>query len=551
MPATHRENWKEPFIASPSFDKATSTARLRELVKTAPDLTSPEYITEERVTAMSTSGAGITLVYGLQRIDTQIFSALQSLAEERQVCKQMQCLFAGKPVNFVNGFSSQSVAALHPITRDIFELAITSENQSRSLVENELQKLRVFIDSTMDEFDTLIFIGIGGSELGPHALAEALEPFYIPGRIVRYVANVDPDDMTAALKNINLKKTLVAVVSKSGTTLETATNEARARYAFEKAGLDACRHFVAITMPHTPMDDPTRYREVLHLFDFIGGRFSSTSMVGGLLISFLAGISTFFEILSGANEMDQVALRLDVRSNLPLLLALFGVWNRNFMGYPTTAIIPYSRALRRFPAHLQQCDMESNGKSIDRTSRLVPYQTGPIVWGEPGTNAQHSFFQLLHQGTDIVPVEFIGFRESQYGDDLLYKGTFSQEKLVANMIAQALALAIGKHDENPNMSFAGNRPSLLILARKLDPRTLGALLSLYEHKIAFQGFLWGINSFDQEGVQLGKVVADQLLQSFQARREKQGETNSLPVGQRIFDILDQVSFVYGTRPTLV
>jgi glucose-6-phosphate isomerase len=540
MTTSHKDHWKEAFVDTVPFEQTKSSALLLELAKNAPDLSVPNFITEERITSMSSFGAGVMVVYGLQRVNNDIFSALQALAEERQVFKQMQSLFSGKPVNFVEGFSSKGIPALHPITRDIFELAITADHSSRMLIENELQKLRSLLDEMGNDFDTLIFIGIGGSELGPHAIAEALEPLYIPGRSVRYVANVDPDDMATALKGLNLKRTLVAVVSKSGTTLETATNETVARHAFERSGLNPSEHFVAITMPQTPMDDKNRYRAVLHLFDFIGGRFSTTSMVGGLLISFLAGLPTFFELLNGANEMDQVALRLDARSNLPLLLALLGVWNRNFLGYPTTAIIPYSRALRRFPAHLQQCDMESNGKSVARTGVMVPFKTGSIVWGEPGTNAQHSFFQLLHQGTDVVPIEFIGFRDSQYGEDVLHKGTYSQEKLVANMFAQAIALAVGKGDDNPNKRFLGNRPSVLILAKKLDARTLGALLSLYEHKIAFQGFLWGINSFDQEGVQLGKVIADQLLMSIQARREKKFETNLLPVGQRLFDILDTI-----------
>jgi glucose-6-phosphate isomerase len=195
-----------------------------------------------------------------------------------------------------------------------------------------------------------------------------------------------------------------------------------------------------------------------------------------------------------------------------LLLALLGIWNHNFMGYPTLAVLPYSQALHRFAAHLQQCDMESNGKSITIDGSPVGSKTGPIVWGEPGTNGQHAFYQLLHQGTETVPVEFIGFLNSQYGRDIVVNGTTSQQKLLANLLAQSVALATGRNHQNPNKRFAGNRPSSIILGQRLDPQTMGNLLALYEAKIVFQGFAWNINSFDQEGVELGKVLAKRFLE---------------------------------------
>jgi glucose-6-phosphate isomerase len=228
------------------------------------------------------------------------------------------------------------------------------------------------------------------------------------------------------------------------------------------------------------------------------------------------------EFLRGANAMDKIATRSDFRTNLPLLSALLGIWNRNFLGLPTTAIIPYSQALARFPAHLQQLDMESNGKRIDKRGHPVDFETGPIIWGEPGTNGQHSFYQSIHQGTTIVPLEFIGFKESQYRDDVIYDGTSCQEKLLSNLFAQSIALAIGQKSDNPNKFFPGNRPNRILFGERLDPFTMGAILAFYEHKVAFQGFMWNINSFDQEGVQLGKKLALKMIEQFSARRH--GET---------------------------
>jgi glucose-6-phosphate isomerase len=281
------------------------------------------------------------------------------------------------------------------------------------------------------------------------------------------------------------------------------------------------------------MDDPSRYLRSFHMFDSIGGRYSATSMVGAVTLGFALGMEAVLDILRGAHEMDLAAEEPDIRRNLPLLMALLGIWNHNFLGCRTVAVLPYSQALSRFPAHLQQCDMESNGKSVTRRGEPVRWLTGPVVWGEPGTNGQHAFYQLIHQGTEVVPVEFIGFRQSQYGEDIEVNGTSSQQKLVANMLAQSLALAAGKRDANPNRAFAGNRPNSVLIADRLTPRTMGALLALYEHRIAFQGFCWNINSFDQEGVQLGKVLATRLLAMMagtSAGRPGAGEAGSVAAG---------------------
>ena len=219
--------------------------------------------------------------------------------------------------------------------------------------------------------------------------------------------------------------------------------------------------------------------------------------------------------------MDQHVIKVDLRKNLPLLSALLGIWNRNFLHLPTVAVIPYSQALLRFPAHLQQLDMESNGKRIDKTGAFVDFSTGPVIWGEPGTNGQHSFYQLIHQGTDPVPLEFIGFKKSQYPNDLEIQHSTSCEKLLSNLFAQSIALATGQKNSNPNKVFPGNRPNRILLGEKLDLYTLGSLLAFYEHKVAYQGFIWNINSFDQEGVQLGKVLATKVLSLFRAKRQKE------------------------------
>lgn len=274
------------------------------------------------------------------------------------------------------------------------------------------------------------------------------------------------------------------------------------------------------------MDNPEQYLRSFYMFDSIGGRYSSTSMVGAVMLGFALGFAQVEDFLAGAACMDVAAEESGIDRNLPLLLALLGVWNHTFLGCPTVAVLPYSQALHRFTAHLQQCDMESNGKSVTRYGEPVTVKTGPILWGEPGTNGQHAFYQLLHQGTEIVPVEFIGFRHSQYGEDLESGGSTSQQKLLANLLAQSLALAMGQENANPNRRFPGNRPNLILLADRLTPKVMGALLALYEAKIVFQGFCWNINSFDQEGVQLGKVLAGRILMMMGAGRAKDDDAFS-------------------------
>ncbi len=327
----------------------------------------------------------------------------------------------------------------------------------------------------------------------------------------RFISNVDPDDAAAVLDTIDVAHSLFVLVSKSGTTLETLTNESFVKDALAKAGLDASRHMVAVTSETSPLAKSDDYLAAFFMDDYIGGRYSSTSAVGGVVLSLAFGPKVFEEFLAGAAEEDALAKKENILENPAMLDAMIGVYERNVLGYPSTAVLPYSQALSRFPAHLQQLDMESNGKSVNRFGEPVAYPTGPVIFGEPGTNGQHSFYQLLHQGTNIIPLQFVGFKNNQMGVDVVIQDSTSQQKLCANVAAQIVAFACGKEDENPNKRFEGGRPSSIIIGDQLTPAALGALLSHFENKVMFQGFAWNVNSFDQEGVQLGKVLAKRVL----------------------------------------
>ncbi|MBU3935949.1 MAG: glucose-6-phosphate isomerase [Proteobacteria bacterium] len=515
---------------SRDFNKMTAFEELGALARAPYDLTASGALSPERIRSYRTHAAGFDLLYATQRVDDTVLAALQKLAEESGAVSQFMLMKKGAVLNRIVGYPSEERQVLHTACRDIFapdSLAPEATGQAKA----ELDKLADFlaaleaggiVNGAGDSFTDLVQVGIGGSDLGPRALYLALAAYKIPGRRVHFISNVDPDDAAAILNGLDLARTLVNVVSKSGSTLETLTNEELVRKAFAEAGLEPNRHFLAVTGKGSPMDNPARYLRSFYMFDSIGGRYSATSMVGAVMLGFGLGYAHLEEILRGANAMDLAAEVPDIRRNPPLLLALLGIWNHNFLGSETLAILPYSQALVRFTAHLQQCDMESNGKSVTRQGKSLAWKSGPIIWGEPGTNGQHAFYQLIHQGTAIVPAEFIGFRASQYGQDLLIEQTTSQEKLVANLLAQALALATGQPHENPNRCFAGNRPSVVLLADRLTPYSMGALLALYEAKVVFQGFIWNINSFDQEGVQLGKKLATRLLAHYAGRRKNSG-----------------------------
>ena len=517
------------------FHHLALVAQLHNLAQDPIDLTKEGVLTPKRIDNMMMEALGLKLFYATERVREKDISALCQLAEETQAVKKMNDMQNGEIVNYIKGFPCENRPALHTAMRDFFEQCNPSQEAklATELGYRELEKLRSLLDEIEKaaQITTVIQIGIGGSDLGPEAIYLALEAFHKPERKVYFLSNIDPDDGARIFQQVDLEKTLVVVVSKSGTTLETMTNERFAREKFKQAGLTTKHHFVAVTGRGSPMDNPERYMDCFYIWDYIGGRYSVTSMVGAFVLAFALGMDRFLDFLKGANAMDKIALRSDPLTNLPLMSALLGIWNHNFLQLPTVAVIPYSQALSRFPAHLQQLDMESNGKSIDKEGHFVEYETGPIIWGEPGTNSQHSFYQSIHQGTIVVPIEFIGFKENQYKEDILCQQTTSQEKLLANLFAQSLALAVGQKSDNPNTFFSGNRPNRILFADRLDPFTMGAILAFYEHKVVFQGFIWNINSFDQEGVQLGKQLASKMLEQFVLKRQgKSMDTKGFPLG---------------------
>jgi glucose-6-phosphate isomerase len=463
----------------------------------------------------------LKLFFATERIDDEALSCLQELADELLLVDQFKEMRRGKIVNRIEGVESENRQVLHTACRDMFS-ASAVEPVATGQARVELDKLKTFLGELESgqllnhqgkAFDTMIQIGIGGSDLGPRSIYEALKHYGIKGRKVFFISNVDPDDAARVLAEVDLETCLVNIVSKSGTTLETLTNELLVRSVMEKRGLDPAKQCIAVTGENSPMDNPDKYLRSFYMFDNIGGRYSSTSMVGAAMLGFYMGFERLMEFLEGASIVDYEAEEQELLKNIPLMLALIGIWNHNLLGSGSLVILPYSQPLHRFPAHLQQCDMESNGKSINRRGERVGYKTGPVIWGEPGTNGQHAFYQLLHQGTEVVPAEFIGFARSQSEQDEEFLGATSQQKLLSNLFAQTVALATGKTSSNPNRRFEGNRPSSLLFAEQLTPKVMGAILATYEAKIIFQGFLWNINSFDQEGVQLGKVLATRFLQA--------------------------------------
>ena len=463
---------------------------------------------------------GLSYNYAAKRVNEQILSELCELAKEAQLSEKYQALLNGEIVN-----TGEKRRVLHQLTRGQLGASVVVDGvDKRAFYLEQLAKIEKFagevhggkiVNEAREPFTTVVQIGIGGSDLGPRALYLALENWAKAEGCfkmeARFISNVDPDDAVSVLNSIDVARSLFIVVSKSGTTLETLTNEAFVKNALLQKGLKPSCHMLAVTSETSPLAHSSEYLAAFFMDDFIGGRYSSSSAVGGAVLSLAFGPDVFKRFLSGAAEEDKLATCSDPLRNPDMLDALIGVYERNVMGLPTTAILPYSQALNRFPAHLQQLDMESNGKSVNRFGDSIDYSTGPIIFGEPGTNGQHSFYQLLHQGTDVVPLQFIGFGENQTGVDVDIQNSTSQKKLCANVVAQIMAFALGKQDDNPNKAFAGERPSSIIYGKRLTPEALGALLAHFENKVMFQGFVWNINSFDQEGVQLGKVLAKKVL----------------------------------------
>ena len=463
---------------------------------------------------------GLTYNYAAKQVDDQVIDALEKLAAEAELSDKFAELYNGAVIN-----TGENRLVLHHLTRGQLGDTVTADGvDKRAFYVEQQQRIADFANKVHsgeitnaagEKFTTVVQIGIGGSDLGPRAMYLALENWAKKNNTfkmeAKFISNVDPDDAAAVLASVDVAHSIFVLVSKSGTTLETLTNESFVKDALAKAGLDASRHMIAVTSETSPLAKRDDYLAAFFMDDYIGGRYSSTSAVGGAVLSLAFGPEVFAAFLDGAAAEDKLSANANVRENPAMLDALIGVYERNILGYPATAVLPYSQALSRFPAHLQQADMESNGKSVNRFGEPVDYVTGPVLFGEPGTNGQHSFYQLLHQGTDIVPLQFIGFKNSQIGTDVVIQDSTSQQKLCANVAAQIVAFACGKADDNRNKNFEGGRPSSIIIGDQLNPQALGALLAHFENKIMFQGFLWNVNSFDQEGVQLGKVLAKRVL----------------------------------------
>ena len=503
-------NWK-------NLDTLSSYGNLSEVDK----VKLSEVMSADRVKSYSTPMAkGLTYNYAAKQVDDKVLDALAKLAKEAQLTEKFEALYNGEVVN-----TGEKRLVLHHMTRGQLGDAVNADGvDKRSFYVEQQNRIAEFANKVHDgeitnaageKFTTVVQIGIGGSDLGPRAMYIALENWAKKNGAFRmeakFISNVDPDDAAAVLASTDVAHSIFVLVSKSGTTLETLTNESFVKDALKKAGLDPSKHMIAVTSETSPLAKSDDYLAAFFMDDYIGGRFSSTSAVGGAVLSLAFGPEVFAQFLEGAAAEDKLSKNEDIRENPEMLDALIGVYERNVLGYPSTAVLPYSQALSRFPAHLQQLDMESDGKSVNRFGEPVDYVTGPVIFGEPGTNGQHSFYQLLHQGTDIVPLQFIGFRNSQIGTDVVIQDSTSQQKLCANVAAQIVAFACGKSDDNRNKNFEGNRPSSIIIGDELNPKTLGALLAHFENKIMFQGFLWNVNSFDQEGVQLGKVLAKRVL----------------------------------------
>jgi glucose-6-phosphate isomerase len=374
----------------------------------------------------------------------------------------------------------------------------------------------------------IVNIGIGGSDLGPLMAVLALDSFAnvegVAGKRLHFVSNVDGHELAAVLKNLKAENTLFLVASKTFTTIETMTNALSAKAWFEAAYSDKsnlltankgiARHFAALTT-NVAAANSFGISTTFGFWDWVGGRYSLWSAIG-LPIAIAIGAQGFKDLLAGASAMDEHFRTAPMEANLPVKLGLLDVWYRNFHGFSSRCVAPYHSALKRLPAYLQQLEMESNGKQVDANGQLLPFSTSAVVWGEPGTNGQHAFFQMLHQGTDVVPVEFIAVKNASHS----LPG--HHQRLLANAVAQAQALMMGKKDEGGHKNFPGNRPSTTLLLDDLTPASLGALIALYEHRVFVAGSVWGINSFDQWGVELGKVLAVDI-----EKRMSSGDLNGL------------------------
>ena len=511
LPLNRRAAWKK----LQAHFKVIGRRHLRELFAEDPD----------RGEQLTMEAAGIYLDYSKNRVTRATLQLLVELAEESGLRERIDAMFAGEPINV-----SEHRSVLHVALRAPGDASIRVGGQDVvHEVQDVLAKMSAFaakvrsgawLGFTGRPITNVVNIGIGGSDLGPVMCYEALKAYSKRDMTFRFVSNVDGTDFVEAVRDLDPSQTMFIVSSKTFTTLETMTNARAAReWLLRGLGGDVCavaQHFVAVS---TNAAEVQKFgidtANMFEFWDWVGGRYSMDSAIG--LSSMLAiGPGQFREMLEGFHDMDEHFRTAPFAHNLPVVMALLGVWYNNFFGAETVAVLPYEQYLKRFPAYLQQLTMESNGKHVTLLGKPVGYNTGPIYWGEPGTNGQHSFYQLLHQGTRLIPCDFIAFAEplNPLGDQ--------HELLLANVLAQGEALAFGKtikeveaegtsRDIAPHRVFEGNRPSNTLLLKRLTPRALGRLVALYEHSVFTQGTLWQIDSFDQWGVELGKVLAKRIL----------------------------------------
>jgi len=474
--------------------------------------------------------------YSKNLVDAKTLDLLLKLAEETQVKEAIEKMFSGDKINETEGR-----AVLHTALRDFSDKEILVDGENiKPAIKKVLDHMKTFSESVISgshkgftgkEITDVVNVGIGGSDLGPVMVCSALKHFKTRLN-VHFVSNVDGNHMAEVVKDLDPETTLFIVASKTFTTQETMTNANSAKEWFLKSGAtneDVAKHFVALS---TNIEAVKKFgiaeENIFEFWDWVGGRYSLWSAIG-LSIVLSVGYENFEQLLKGANDTDIHFQTKDLKENIPVLMGVLGVWYRNFYAAGTYAILPYSQYLDRFSAYLQQGDMESNGKSVDRNGEFVEYETGPIIWGEPGTNGQHAFYQLIHQGTELIPADFIAYAKSpnEVGEH--------QDILLANYFAQTEALAFGKTEDEvfaelkssgkseeetefllPYKVFAGNTPTNSFLFKELTPFTLGQLIALYEHKIFVQGVIWNIFSFDQFGVELGKVLAGKILPELDA-----------------------------------
>ena len=477
-----------------------------------------------RAERFSAEGAGIFLDYSKNRITDETLRLLLRLAEERGVMKRRDAMYAGEKINTTERRAVLHVALRAPRgTRIEVDGAdvVPAVHQVLDAMAAFATRLRsgASVGHTGKRIRNVVNIGIGGSYLGPEMAYRALRRFSDRSMVFRFVANVDGADFSEATHDLDAAETLFIVSSKTFTTLETMTNSATARvWLVQELGSEAAvaKHFAAVS---TNIPAATKFgidpARIFGFWDWVGGRYSMDSAIG-LSTMIAVGPDNFQAMLAGFHAMDEHFRLAPAARNLPLLLGLLTVWYNNFFGAQTVGIMPYAAYLARFPAYLQQLQMESNGKHVALGGHVVDYQTGPIVWGEPGADGQHSFYQLLHQGTKLVPCDMIGFCRP------LSPLVEQHDLLMANLFAQAEALAFGKTEaelkaegspdfQTPFRVTEGNRPTNMILAETLDPATLGSLIALYEHSVFTQGAIWGIDSFDQWGVELGKALANRII----------------------------------------